>query len=182
MQHSEKTLVVFHYCGRFFKNNSHSRVILNDKQDPFLDIKDLFYNLSTAVGCYVIGLLDCYTEYLDDEMVPFVFKVNNSSAEGKRQGNLILINGRLAEDNQIFSQIAYKLLSITIQNGSIIIPGKLSNLVSKNNSKNIIANNRCDLEFFNPIKSRERKITKEIANLDLLWKEEKKTIELGYED
>ena len=68
-----------------------------------MDVKDLFYNLSTAVGCYVIGLLDCYTEYLDDDMIPYVFKVNNKSAELKRQGNLILINGRLSEDDQIFS-------------------------------------------------------------------------------
>ena len=118
-------------------------------------------------------------------MIPYVFKINNKSnksSEGMRQGNLILINGRLSEDDQIFSQIAYKLLSITIQNGSIIIPGKLSNLVSKNNSKNIIANNRCDLEFFNPEKSRERKIQKEIETLEKIWKQEKKTIELGYED
>ena len=66
----------------------------------------MFYNLSTAVGCYIIGLLDCYTEHLDDEMIPYVFKINNKSnksSEHMRQGNLILINGRLSEDDQIFS-------------------------------------------------------------------------------
>lgn len=63
----------------------------------------MLYNLSTAVGCYIIGLLDCYTEHLDDEMIPYVFKINSNRSELKRQGNLILINGRLSEDDQIFS-------------------------------------------------------------------------------
>ena len=66
-------------------------------------MQDMLNNLSSAVGCYIVGLLDCHTEHVDDDMIPYVFKINSKSSDLKRQGNLILINGRLSEDDQIFS-------------------------------------------------------------------------------
>jgi len=138
-----KTLIIVHYGGHGVMKGNVTHAVVNDPVKPLYPIETMCRSLSKVAGGYVIALLDCCRAKFDvekfrgpqDRDIIIEDEVLLGAMAGSQ--NLIMIfgcepNRRVNAESCLVQDFLARVDESTLPNGSIILPGRLSNFRTSN--------------------------------------------------